>query len=262
MVCVPKRKQCTVLASTGLITGALYPLHHCAETRSLRDALKASNARLKQARNSTGLSHKQAELLIQDWQPPQVITDLEGVSKKQLSLVRARGKRPHKQDASIDLQAQTFLQDHPVLSGQPWFEEMRQALLTFEKTVGYNAPSKERAFWSALRTLLAEMMTSTSTDQDSQLKAAWKWFSKHRPRGNHDDPGISAALAASLSISNITTTCKTRGLSKQAVDPSTKPYAVTVSPASTSVFAGCQTVGNLLPPWSLMMTHCTALLHV
>jgi hypothetical protein len=67
---------------------------------------------------------------------------------------------------------------------------MRQALLTFEKTVGYNAPSKERAFWSALRTLLAEIVTSSASDQDSQLKAAWRWFSKHRYKAWALLPGV------------------------------------------------------------------------
>lgn len=84
------------------------------------------------------------------------------------------------------------------------FDEMRDTLLAFEATINYNAPAQERAFYNALRTLLSDLLPAAAVGQHAnQLTAAYKWFTKHRPRAQTTDPGLSAALAASLSIPSL-----------------------------------------------------------
>lgn len=83
---------------------------------------------------------------------------------------------------------QTCLHVDPTLQAKggvasnPMFAEMREALQIFEATTHYSAPSKSRAFFSALRTLLSEVASAQNNPQelDIQLSAAYKWFSKHR----------------------------------------------------------------------------------
>lgn len=88
------------------------------------------------------------------------------------------------------------------------YQQMRSALLAFESEVslnlrsdrlpsngtpecspicggslqvGYAAPARERAFFSALRTQLMEAAACREPEQrDMQLAAAYKWFSKHK----------------------------------------------------------------------------------
>lgn len=89
---VVERKNCRILAAlrrfvTVAVARTAEPavlrLTQCmlAESRSLRDALKASNARLKQARAAKGIDKRQAELLIQDWMPPTVALGIEEVRR-------------------------------------------------------------------------------------------------------------------------------------------------------------------------------------
>lgn len=69
-------------------------------------------------------------------------------------------------------------------SGDPQFEEMRGALLQFERSSYQAASSKERAFYSALRTLLADVtVTKEDEARATHITAAYKWFSKHRYGG-------------------------------------------------------------------------------
>ncbi|KAJ9508795.1 hypothetical protein QJQ45_028108 [Haematococcus lacustris] len=83
--------------------------------------------------------------------------------------------------------------------GIPMFDEMRDTLLAFEATINYNAPAQERAFYNALRTLLSDLLPAAAVGQHAnQLTAAYKW-----PRAQTTDPGLSAALAASLSIPSL-----------------------------------------------------------
>ncbi|KAG2436820.1 hypothetical protein HXX76_006342 [Chlamydomonas incerta] len=78
---------------------------------------------------------------------------------------------------------------------------MRSALMAFESEVGYAAPARERAFFSALRTQLMEAAACREPEQrDMQLAAAYKWFSKHKPQGPEVDPITAAVLASSLSV--------------------------------------------------------------
>lgn len=87
------------------------------------------------------------------------------------------------------------------MSDNPAFTEMRVALQEYETSTHYSSPTKHRAFFSALRTLLSEIVTEhNSSEQAIKLSAAYKWFSKHKPHTT-DDPALAAALAASLSIS-------------------------------------------------------------
>lgn len=51
-----------------------------------------------------------------------------------------------------------YMQENTVLSGDQFYEEMRAALLEFERRAHYNSPSKFRAFYSALRTLLCDVL--------------------------------------------------------------------------------------------------------
>ena len=82
---------------------------------------------------------------------------------------------------------------------------MRRALSEFEQGPGYDsAPSRERAFYSALRTLLSDIgAVPDAVERDTRTRAAHKWFSKHRPRGLTEDPAIFAAMAASLSLGGV-----------------------------------------------------------
>lgn len=77
----------------------------------------------------------------------------------------------------------------PSASGQldPRFQEMQAALAAFDATGG-SAPARERAFYSALRTLLSEVAAEMSGPNDitgsgkqaaqtaAKLAAAHKWF--------------------------------------------------------------------------------------
>ncbi|KAL6765809.1 hypothetical protein V8C86DRAFT_2449898 [Haematococcus lacustris] len=140
-------------------------------TPALRDELKASASRLRRAQMARGVEAVQAQQMIQDWQRPSTARPLE--------------------------------EDH-TLRGIPMFDEMRDTLLTFEATINYNAPAQERAFYNALRTLLSDLLPAAAVGQHAnQLTAAYKWFTKHRPRAQTTDPGLSAALAASLSIPSL-----------------------------------------------------------
>lgn len=61
---------------------------------------------------------------------------------------------------------------------------MRGALLQFERSSYQAASSKERAFYSALRTLLADItVTKEDEARAMHITAAYKWFSKHRCGG-------------------------------------------------------------------------------
>lgn len=58
---------------------------------------------------------------------------------------------------------------------------MRSALLAFEGASGYNAPARERAFFSALRTLLMDALAERDDElRGLQLAAAHKWFARHK----------------------------------------------------------------------------------
>ena len=84
--------------------------------------------------------------------------------------------------------------------GSSAYDEMWQALSSFE-SLSHDASPKERAFYSALRTLLSDIsMVQDSNQRDMRAMAAHNWFSKHSPRGVSEDPAIFAAMAASLSI--------------------------------------------------------------
>ena len=64
--------------------------------------------------------------------------------------------------------------------------------------------TQERAFFSALRTLLADISSVPDpSERATRSSAAHKWFSKHRPRGQAEDPAIFAAMAASLSLGGL-----------------------------------------------------------
>ncbi|KAG1681147.1 hypothetical protein FOA52_015590 [Chlamydomonas sp. UWO 241] len=105
-------------------------------------------------------------------------------------------------------------------SSDPRFVEMRDTLLGFEassSTQGQGAGgagggaskraelpvgAKERAFFSALRTLLTDIVAARG-DGDvaaTRIAAAHSWFTRHRPRGLEQDPAALAALAATLSL--------------------------------------------------------------
>ena len=64
--------------------------------------------------------------------------------------------------------------------------------------------TQERAFFSALRALLADISSVPDpSERATRSSAAHKWFSKHRPRGQAEDPAIFAAMAASLSLGGL-----------------------------------------------------------
>ncbi|GLC37011.1 hypothetical protein PLESTM_000531000 [Pleodorina starrii] len=142
------------------------------ESRQIRDALAASNARLKSARSGRVPADLQPQLgaiLLQEW---------EGLSST----------------GHLD-------QDNTLASGNPLYEQMRAALLAFEAEVGYAAPARERAFFSALRTQLMDAGTLRDAEQrDMQLTATFKWFSRHKPQGPEADPVTAAVLASSLAV--------------------------------------------------------------
>lgn len=63
---------------------------------------------------------------------------------------------------------------------------------------------QERAFFSALRTLLSDISAVPDpAERTTRASAAHKWFIKHRPRGRAEDPAIFAAMAASLSLGGL-----------------------------------------------------------
>ncbi|GAX72718.1 hypothetical protein CEUSTIGMA_g174.t1 [Chlamydomonas eustigma] len=101
--------------------------------------------------------------------------------------------------------AQTPLTDQVESNGKeghPQYVEMNSALNSFETSPDYLcAPAREKAFYSALRTLLGDISSVVDNqDRGVKLTAAYKWFSKHRPRGLTEDPAIFAAMATSLSL--------------------------------------------------------------
>ncbi|KAG2444118.1 hypothetical protein HYH02_009059 [Chlamydomonas schloesseri] len=142
------------------------------ETRQIREALQASNARLRSARYArptSSLTPQQGAAMLQDW---------EGLS------------------STGDIDNNTT-----AASQNPVYQQMRSALLAFESEVGYAAPARERAFFSALRTQLMEAASCREPEQrDMQLAATYKWFSKHKPQGPEVDPITAAVLASSLSV--------------------------------------------------------------
>ncbi|GIL89453.1 hypothetical protein Vretifemale_17265 [Volvox reticuliferus] len=142
------------------------------ESRQIREALAASNARLKSARSGRVPADLQPQLgamMLQEW---------EGLSGT----------------GHLD-------QDNTLASSNPLYQQMRAALLAFENEVGYAAPARERAFFSALRTQLMEAGTLRDAEQrDMQITAAFKWFSRHKPQGPEADPITAAVLASSLSV--------------------------------------------------------------
>jgi len=63
-------------------------------------------------------------------------------------------------------------------------------------------PPRQTAFYSALRSVLQQVLAeSTPAGRHTRLLAAHAWYVGHRPRAIPADPGLAAALAASLSIS-------------------------------------------------------------
>lgn len=144
-------------------------LHY--ESRSIRDELQASKARLDTSKKSVNASlvPQQGQLMAEQWQKLANPTEVD--------------------------------QEETVASGNPHYEQMRTALLQFEREQAYNAPARERAFYNALRSVLTESLTERDTEQrNTRLHAGFKWFTKHRPRPSAPDPHLSAALASSLSL--------------------------------------------------------------
>ncbi|KAF5831245.1 hypothetical protein DUNSADRAFT_13375 [Dunaliella salina] len=140
------------------------------ETRALREPLHRSNERVKSARGKafSDLTPRQQDMA--NWDPPQ-----------------QAGGVPDVANLNSDI---------------PEVHEMQQALLNFESELCYSeAPSRDRAFFSALRCLLSEISTERNPqEQDTKLRAVCKWFLKYKPRGSHIDASTSAVLATSLSI--------------------------------------------------------------
>ncbi|KAG2497744.1 hypothetical protein HYH03_004477 [Edaphochlamys debaryana] len=142
------------------------------ETRQIREALAASTARLKSARFgrlAPDLAPQQGASMLQEWEGLSSMGDIE----------------------------------HPDIpaANNPLYNQMRSALLAFEQEVGYAAPARERAFFSALRTQLMEAAALREADQrDMAIAAAYKWFSRHKPQGPEADPIAAAVLASSLSV--------------------------------------------------------------
>lgn len=68
----------------------------------------------------------------------------------------------------------------PELAGQPWWEELRASLAQFA-ACHWDAPTRHRAFFSALRTLLSEIAAEQDPgSRAARLKAAHTWWAKHR----------------------------------------------------------------------------------
>ncbi|GIL47889.1 hypothetical protein Vafri_4522 [Volvox africanus] len=142
------------------------------ESRQIREALAASNARLKSARSGRVPADLQPQLgasMLQEW---------EGLSGT----------------GHLD-------QDNTLASNNTLYQQMRAALIAFEGEVGYAAPARERAFFAALRTQLMEAGALRDAEQrDMQIAATFKWFSRHKPQGPEADPITAAVLASSLSV--------------------------------------------------------------
>lgn len=151
------------------------------ESRALRDQLRASNERVQSAKYSRGPSRGQQAPLM--WAPPPSAVEIETVS------VAARTRVPCKAPAHVvgigcvctNLPLPCQPQGSAAVNGSPEYEEMKNTLLKFEAEVGFNAPPRDRAFFSALRTLLSEVITVIShADAQMKLAAAYKWFQKYR----------------------------------------------------------------------------------
>ncbi|EFJ48500.1 hypothetical protein VOLCADRAFT_117542 [Volvox carteri f. nagariensis] len=120
------------------------------ESRQLRDALAASNARLKSARSGrvpADLQPQVGAMMLQEW---------EGLSGT----------------GHLD-------QGDTMASGNPLYEQMRSALLAFEREAGTLRDAEQR---------------------DMRITAAYKWFSRHKPQGPEADPITAAVLASSLAV--------------------------------------------------------------
>ena len=82
---------------------------------------------------------------------------------------------------------------------------MKAKLLEFEHDGSSYQSSREKAFYATLRSLLLEITTSRSPKEAGlRIVAAHKWYVKHRPRGQQEDPAVFAALATSLSLAKTT----------------------------------------------------------
>eukprot|EP00242_Pyramimonas_sp_CCMP2087_P014840 CAMPEP_0198208968 /NCGR_PEP_ID=MMETSP1445-20131203/12305_1 /TAXON_ID=36898 /ORGANISM="Pyramimonas sp., Strain CCMP2087" /LENGTH=442 /DNA_ID=CAMNT_0043882577 /DNA_START=167 /DNA_END=1492 /DNA_ORIENTATION=- len=64
-----------------------------------------------------------------------------------------------------------------------YWPKMKAALFEWETKYESNAPAEERAFYQAFRTVLMESLRAEGAElRREKFKAAWNWFSKHKPR--------------------------------------------------------------------------------
>ncbi|GFR40625.1 hypothetical protein Agub_g1207 [Astrephomene gubernaculifera] len=178
------------------------------ESRQIRDELQASHARLKSARSgrlASDLQPQQGALMMQEWEGLSSAGDLDNAS-----------------------------QGHTLASGNPQYEQMRAALLAFERELGYSVPARERAFFSALRTQLMEAGAQRDNEQrNMHIAATFKWFARHKPQGPEADPITAAVLASSLAVEAV-------GGPPQPPDPRQAPS----SSASSGQLSSLQRMGS------------------
>ncbi|KXZ45171.1 hypothetical protein GPECTOR_57g461 [Gonium pectorale] len=186
-------------------------LGFCSKKQLIRDALSASDARLKAAKSgrlAADLQPQQGAIMLQEWEGLAAIGDLD--------------------------QGDSFASDNPQ------FQQMRAALLTFERELAYSAPARERAFFSALRAQLMEASVQSEEEQrNMHIAATYKWFSRHKPQGPEADPITAAVLASSLSVEAVAAPAaplppSERRLSAQGLTPRLQAAHAAATAATTS----------------------------
>ena len=70
---------------------------------------------------------------------------------------------------------------HQAREADAAYQQMRQALLTFETLHLQESSAQERAFFSILHLAMAAALQAPNSNMHAQLLAAHAWFEKHKP---------------------------------------------------------------------------------